>query len=148
MACQGCNDTPLPLTNCNEGCADCAPTHAVGLPDCPPSSEPCEDLSFSECLKYTGPNLPTLGITNGMRLKTALAALNVILLGANPVAKNHIITVTAVQKKATVEYLSKIGVITSITVTDTTSPQTICALNNTPAVVSGSATISVTSVVC
>lgn len=148
MACQGCNDTALPLSNCNDGCADCSPTNAVGLPDCPPSSEPCEDLSFSECVKYTGPNLPTLGITNGMRLKTALAALNVLLLGVNPSAKNHTITVTSVQGKGTVEYLSKLGVITSITVTSTTSPQTICALVNTPAVVSGSATITATTTTC
>lgn len=148
MACQGCNDTALPLSNCNDGCADCSPTNAVGLPDCPPSSEPCEDLLFSECLKYTGPNLPSLGITNGMRLKTALAALNVLLLGASPISRNHVITVTAVQGKGTVEYLNKLGVITSITVTNLTSPQTICALLSTPAVVSGSASISATTTNC
>jgi len=105
-------------------------------------------LLFSQCVKYTGPNLPSLGITNGMRLKTALAALNVLLLGASPVAKNYIITVTAVQGKATVEYLSKLGVITSITVTNLTSPQTICALLTTPAVVSGSGSLSLTTVTC
>jgi hypothetical protein len=83
-----------------------------------------------------------------MRLKTALAALNVVLLGTNPPAKNHVISVTAVQKKATVEYLNKLGVISSITVTDTTSPQTICALVNTPAVVSGTGSISLTTTTC
>ena len=137
----------LPLQNCYD-CNNPDPANAVGLPDCPPSSEPCEDLLFSQCVKYTGPNLPSLGITNGMRLKTAFAALNVLLLGASPVAKNYIITVTAVQGKATVEYLSKLGVITSITVTNLTSPQTICALLTTPAVVSGSASLSLTTVTC
>jgi len=139
--------TGLPLQNCYD-CNNPDPANAVGLPDCPPNSEPCEDLLYSQCVKYTGPNLPTLGITNGMRLKTALAALNVLLLGANPVAKNHVITVTAVQGKATIEYLNKLGVISSIYVTATTSPQTICALINTPAVVAGSASISVTAVAC
>jgi hypothetical protein len=137
----------LPLQNCYD-CNNPDPANAVGLPDCPPSSEPCEDLLYSDCVKYTGPNLPTLGITNGMRLKTAFAALNVLLLGEDPIAKNHVITVTPVQGKATVEYLNKLGVITSITVTHLTSPQTICALISTPAIVSGSASISVTTVIC
>lgn len=75
MAC-GCNDTSLPLVNCNDGCDDCPPTNLVNLPDCPQGSEPCEELVYSECTIYKGPNLPALGINNLDRFITVLTKLH------------------------------------------------------------------------
>jgi hypothetical protein len=79
MSC-GCNDTALPLTNCNDGCADCSPTNTVSLPPCP-SGEACDEILFTDCVKFTGPNLPALGITNGDRLLTVLTKLHKVLNG-------------------------------------------------------------------
>lgn len=148
MSCHDCNDTPLPLANCNDGCEECGPTNAIGLPDCPPSSEPCETILNASCVKYTGPNLPTLGITNGMRLKAALVALNFKLLNNAGVSKNHTITVTQQQSKTTVEYINKVGAASVAVVTKDNSPQTICALIGTPVVISGSGTVTVTNTIC
>lgn len=78
MAC-GCNDTALPLANCNDGCDDCPPTNATNLPDCPDGSEPCEELVYADCLKYKGCNLPALGITNNMRMVTLLTTLHKVI---------------------------------------------------------------------
>jgi hypothetical protein len=78
MAC-GCNDTALPLANCNDGCDDCPPTNATNLPDCPDDSEPCEELVYADCLKYKGCNLPALGITNNMRMVTLLTTLHKVI---------------------------------------------------------------------
>lgn len=138
----------LPLANCNDGCAECGPTNAVGLPDCPPSSEACETIMFSNCVKYSGPNLPTLGITNGMRLKDALGALNFKLLNNTGVSRNHTITVSSVQSKTRVEYLDKFGIVQIKEVTKDNSPQTICALVGTPAVITGSGTVTATTTAC
>ena len=77
MSC-GCNDTPLPLGNCNDGCADCSPTNTVSLPPCV-SGEPCDEILFTDCVKFAGPNLPALGITNGDRLLTVLTKLHKVV---------------------------------------------------------------------
>ena len=83
MSC-GCNDTPLPLGNCNNGCADCSPTNATNLPPCP-GGEACDEVAFTECVKFVGPNLPALGILNGDRLHTVLSKLHKVINGViNP----------------------------------------------------------------
>lgn len=79
MSC-GCNDTSLPLANCNDGCADCSPTNSVSLPPCV-SGEPCDEILFTDCVKFAGPNLPALGILNGDRLLTVLTKLHKVLNG-------------------------------------------------------------------
>jgi hypothetical protein len=79
MSC-GCNDTSLPLSNCNNGCADCSPTNAVNLPPCV-GGEPCDEIAYTDCIKFSGPNLPALGISNGDRLLTVLTKLHKVLNG-------------------------------------------------------------------
>lgn len=79
MSC-GCNDSPLPLGNCNDGCADCPPSNAVNLPPCV-GGEACDEVSFTDCVKFVGPNLPALKITNGDRLITVLTKLHKVLNG-------------------------------------------------------------------
>lgn len=79
MAC-GCNDTSLPLSNCNDGCADCSPTNATNLPPCI-GGEPCDEILFTDCVKFSGPNLPALGIVNGDRMLTVLTKLHKIVNG-------------------------------------------------------------------
>lgn len=79
MSC-GCNDSPLPLGNCNDGCADCPPSNAVNLPPCV-GGEACDEVAFTDCVKFVGPNLPALKITNGDRLITVLTKLHRILNG-------------------------------------------------------------------
>ena len=79
MSC-GCNDTSLPLSNCNDGCADCSPTNTVSLPPCP-AGEPCDEIAYTDCIKFAGPNLPALGIVNGDRLLTVLTKLHKVLNG-------------------------------------------------------------------
>jgi hypothetical protein len=79
MSC-GCNDTALPLVNCNDGCADCPPTNAINLPPCI-GGEACDEISFTDCVKFAGPNLPALGILNGDRLITVLTKLHKVLNG-------------------------------------------------------------------
>jgi len=79
MAC-GCNDTALPLTNCNDGCADCSPTNATNLPPCV-GGEPCDEILFTDCVSFSGPNLPALGVLNGDRMLSILAKLHKIVNG-------------------------------------------------------------------
>lgn len=79
MAC-GCNDTALPLSNCNDGCADCSPSNATNLPPCI-GGEPCDEILFTDCVKFSGPNLPALGIINGDRMLTVLTKLHKIVNG-------------------------------------------------------------------
>lgn len=79
MSC-GCNDTSLPLSNCNDGCADCSPSNAVNLPPCP-GGEACDEIAYADCIKFSGPNLPALGIANGDRLITVLTKLHKVLNG-------------------------------------------------------------------
>lgn len=147
MSC-GCYDSNgIPLVNCNGGCAPCDPTNAVGLPDCPPSAESCEDILYGNCVKYVGPNLPALGITNGMRLKAALIALNTVL-NTTVSTKAYTITVTTSQNKTTVEYIDIDGALQTAVVSSTQSPVTICARINTPVIISGTGTIVNTGVNC
>lgn len=145
MACLGC--TGLPLANCNDGCADCDPTNAVGLPDCPPSSEPCEDLLYSKCVKYAGPNLPTLGITNGMRMKDALIALNKKLT-VSQVSKTYTITVSSAQTTTIVEYIDVNGLFQTKSVSKDQSPQSICAQNESAVIISGTGILTNTGANC
>jgi hypothetical protein len=77
MSC-GCNDTSLPLVNCNDGCADCPPSNAINLPPCV-GGEPCDEILYTDCVKFTGPNLPALGISNGDRLLTVLTKLHKVV---------------------------------------------------------------------
>jgi hypothetical protein len=77
MSC-GCNDTALPLANCNDGCADCPPSNAINLPPCV-GGEPCDEILFTDCVKFSGPNLPALGINNGDRLLTVLTKLHKVV---------------------------------------------------------------------
>jgi hypothetical protein len=79
MSC-GCNDTSLPLSNCNDGCADCSPTNTVSLPPCV-GGEACDEIAYTDCIKFSGPNLPALGISNGDRLLTVLTKLHKVLNG-------------------------------------------------------------------
>lgn len=79
MSC-GCNDTSLPLQNCDP-CQNCPPTNAVNLPPCPPNSEPCEEIVYADCTVYDGPNLPALGILDGDRLTSILTKLHRVLNG-------------------------------------------------------------------
>jgi hypothetical protein len=77
MSC-GCNDTPLPLGNCNDGCADCPPTNAINLTPCV-NGEPCEEIIGTDCAKFIGANLPALGILDGDRLTTILTKLHKVI---------------------------------------------------------------------
>lgn len=79
MSC-GCNDTSLLLANCNDGCADCSPTNTVSLPPCV-GGEACDEIAYTDCIKFAGPNLPALGITNGDRLLTVLTKLHKVVNG-------------------------------------------------------------------
>lgn len=147
MSC-GCTDSNgIPLVNCNGGCDPCDPTNAVGLPDCPPSAESCEDILYGNCVKYVGPNLPVLGITNGMRLKTALIALSKALT-TSVVTKSYTIGVTTSQTKTTVEYVDLNGVLQTAVVSSTQSPVTICARLDSPVIISGTGTVTNTGVNC
>ena len=77
MSC-GCNDTPLPLGNCNDGCADCSPTNATNLTPCI-GGETCDEIITSNCTKLVGSNFPALGILDGDRLTTILSKLHKII---------------------------------------------------------------------
>lgn len=77
MSC-GCNDTSLPLVNCNDGCADCPPTNTISLPNCP-QGEPCEEVVLTECTEFKGSNLPALGVLSGDRLITVLTKLHQVI---------------------------------------------------------------------
>jgi hypothetical protein len=52
----------------------------VSLPPCV-SGEPCDEIAFTDCVKFAGPNLPALGILNGDRLITVLTKLHKVLNG-------------------------------------------------------------------
>lgn len=147
MSCAGCNDNPLPLANCNDGCEDCQPTNAVGLPPCPPNSEPCEEVTLTGCVKYVGPNLPTLGITNGMRLKQAFAALN-LALTESLITKKYTITVSNTQSTTVVEYINLDGELATASVSSAQSPIVICAQEGSPVKMSGSGVLSAIGQVC
>lgn len=77
MPCTSCNENISPLHNCNP-CADCPPPNVVNLPPCV-SGEPCEDLMGAECVSYTGPNLPALGVSNQARFLSVLLSLHKVI---------------------------------------------------------------------
>lgn len=124
MSCQGCNP-----------CNDCPPEVSYVLPDCP-AGESCEEILGSKCVKYTGPNLPSLGISSGARLKDLIIKLYAAINTATT-AKTYSILVSGSQSKTTVEYIDINEAFASISVNADDST-TICALDNTPVVVSGS----------
>ena len=126
--CLGCPEVPsnIPVT--------------YTLPDCPEGS-PCEEYSYTECIKYEGPNLVSLGITHGMSLKDALAGLNYILTTSFPTA-SYTITVATGQSHTTVEYINDSGEAATVTVTTAQSPVTICAQSGSAVKVSGTGTLS------
>ena len=106
MSC-GCNDSPLPLSNCNDGCADCSPTNTVSLPPCV-GGEACDEVSFTDCVKFVGSNLPALRINNGDRLVTVLTKLHRVLNGlitpTIPLA-NHVATATVTNPVTTTPFV-------------------------------------------
>jgi hypothetical protein len=106
MSC-GCNDSPLPLSNCNDGCADCSPSNATNLPPCT-GGEACDEVSFTDCVKFIGPNLPALKINNGDRLVTVLTKLHRILNGlvtpTIPLA-SHVATATVTNPVTTTPFV-------------------------------------------
>lgn len=120
--------------SCNP-CNDCPPSVSYTLPDCP-AGEKCEEISNSNCVKYTGPNLPSLGISSGERLKDVLIKIYKSLNSA-VVTKTYTILVTGSQTKTTVEYLDANEVLATVSVNPDDST-TICAIENTPQVMSGS----------
>lgn len=133
MACVGCTDsTPVPVN--------------FTLPDCPDGSK-CEEYSLVECHQYTGPNLPSLEVTNEMMLKEVLVKLNKKLTEVM-VAKTYTITVTTSQTTTTVEFINNLGNLVTKTVSSAQSPVTICAQEGSPVKVSGSGTISVAGSLC
>lgn len=104
MSC-GCNDTSLPLENCNP-CADCPPTNVVSLPPCI-GGEPCDEVSKTDCIKYVGANLPALGILDGDRLVTVLTKLHraVNNLLVSPVARINYTATSTTTTPMVVRYL-------------------------------------------
>ena len=119
---------------CNP-CNDCPPVVSYTIPDCP-AGESCEEILNSKCTKYTGPNLPSIGVSSGERLKDVLIklykAINTVV-----VTKTYTILVNSAQTKTTIEYLDATETIASISVNADDST-TICAIENTPSVISGS----------
>ena len=119
---------------CNP-CNDCPPSVSYTYPDCP-AGESCEEILGSKCVNYTGPNLPTLGITSGARLKDLIIKLYAAINTATT-AKTYTIIVNSAQTKTTVEYIDANEAFATVSVNADDST-TICAQENTPVVISGS----------
>jgi len=119
--------------SCNP-CNDCPPEVSYTLPDCP-DGESCEEILNGKCVKYTGPNLPSLGVTSGERLKDVLIKIYKSL-NSTVLTKTYTILVNSSQSSTTVEYLDANEVLASATVTAGNST-TICAIENTPQLMSG-----------
>ena len=129
MSC-GCNDTSLPLVNCNP-CLDCPPTNTTSLTPCV-NGEPCEEIINSECTKFIGANLPALGILDGDRLTTVLSKLHKLINGmiTTPITRATYTATSTTSTPMVVRYLglgpvykSSVGATgstTSITVGSTT----------------------------
>lgn len=109
-------------------CGDCLPT-STPLAPCI-GGELCEEVLFSECVGYQGPNLPSLDIVNGERLSSMLFKLNKAFNNLSPVALvSHTATATTATPMV-VTYLGlgpvyqstsgAVGSTTSITVGSTT----------------------------
>ena len=120
--------------SCNP-CNDCPPDVSYTYPDCP-AGESCDEILGSKCVKYTGPNLPSLGVSSGERLKDVLIKLYKAI-NSVVVTKTYTIIVNSAQSKTTVEYLDANEVLASVSVNADDST-TICAIENTPQVMSGS----------
>lgn len=142
MSC-GCNDSPLPLSNCNDGCADCPPSNAVNLPPCV-GGEACDEVSFTECIKFVGPNLPALGILNGDRLITMLSKLHKVVnsLLAQPIALTNYTATSTTTTPMVVSYLG-LGPVYTSTAGATGSTNTI-TVGSTTGLVAGM-TVQVTA---
>lgn len=133
MSCLGCSDpNPVPVN--------------FTLPDCPDGSK-CEEYSMVECVQYTGPNLPSLEVTNNMGLKEILVQVNKKLTSVMT-AKTYTITVLTSQSTTVVEYINNLGNLVSKSVSSVQSPVTICAQEGSPVKVSGSGTISEPGSLC
>ena len=133
MSCIGCPDissVPVSFT----------------LPDCPDGSK-CEEYSFTDCVQYTGPNLPSIEVTNEMALKDILVKLNKKLT-STLIAKTYTITVSTSQSTTVVEYINNIGNLVTKSVSSTQSPQTICAQEGSPVKISGSGVLSEAGSLC
>lgn len=97
-----CND---PIQNCLP-CADCPPA-PTPLPPCT-DGEPCEDIQAADCVRYVGPTLPAINVTNGDRLSKMLIQINkaVNALLPTPVdLVSYILTNTATTGNFVVTYL-------------------------------------------
>lgn len=119
--------------SCNP-CNDCPPEVSYTYPDCP-DGESCDEILGSKCIKYTGPNLPSLGVSSGERLKDVLIKIYKSL-NSVVVTKTYTILVNSSQKSTTVEYLDANETLATSTVT-AGNTTTICAIENTPQLMSG-----------
>ena len=135
MSC-GCNDTALPLTNCNDGCADCPPSNATNFPPCV-GGESCDEVLFTDCVKFTGPNLPALGIVNGDRLLTVLTKLHKVVNSViqSPIALTNYTATSTTTTPLVVSYLG-LGPVYTSTVGATSSNATI-TVGSTTGLVAG-----------
>ena len=66
-------------TPCNP-CADCPPVVSYTYAPCP-GGEPCEEISKVDCLTFSGPNLPALGVLNNDRMLAILLKLHKVVNG-------------------------------------------------------------------
>jgi len=119
--------------SCNP-CNDCPPDVSYTYPDCP-AGESCDEILNGNCVKYTGPNLPSLGVSSGERLKDVLIKIYKSL-NSVVVTKTYTILVNSSQKSTTVEYLDANEALATATVT-AGNTTTICAIENTPQLMSG-----------
>lgn len=130
-------------------CTSCNENHTIPtttLPPCPAGS-PCEELNFTDCTRYKGPNLVSLGVTNDMSLKQVLIALNKKLTQAFS-SKTYTITVSTTQTTTVVEYINHLGALVTKSVSSAQSPQSICAQDGSPVKVSGTGVLSVAGSPC
>lgn len=118
---------------CNP-CNDCPPSVSYTLPDCP-SGESCEEILNGKCVKYTGPNLPSLGVSSGERMKDVIIKLYKAI-NTTVATKTYTILVNSAQSSTTVEYLDSTETLATSTVT-AGNTTTICAIENTPQLMSG-----------
>lgn len=128
----------MPCPTCNP-CNTFLPLLSAPIPPCV-GCEQCGETDNAECIVYKGPNLPSIHITDGMRLREILAVLN--KYAAAVVTTNYQIVV-APTLTARYEYINASGAIVSVTVTGLTSPVTIVAQTNSPVLMSGTGTITV-----
>lgn len=133
MACSNCSS---PLT-----------TSSFPLPAPCAQTEGCEEALPGACVRYQGPNLPSLGISSGMFLKDALVALNKKLTSAQ-VSRSYTITTTGTQVPTVVEFINLQGALSRVSITAAQSPRTICAQENSPVIISGTGSLSSAGATC